>query len=115
MKSSTSNQRTLNETHHTVETFIEAFKNELQKEEHVRKLPENNLTKNEIQALKDLSIRDDIIITEADKGGAAVIIDADDYINEVNQQLNNKEFYKEIPDDPIEFNRKKVKKMQSKN
>ena len=58
--------------------------------------------------MEDLSIRDDIIITKTDKGGAVVILDVDDYINEANRQLNNKEFYKEVPNDPTEMNRKKV-------
>ena len=34
--------------------------------------------------------RDDIIITKADKGGAVVIIDVEDYITEAEYQLNNK-------------------------
>ena len=59
--------------------------------------------------MKELSIRDDIIITKAGKGGAVVIIDVDDYINEANRQLNSKEFCKEISNDPTELNRKKVK------
>ena len=58
--------------------------------------------------MKDLSKKDDIIITKLDKGGAVVIIDVDDYINEANQYLNIKEFWKEIPHDPTELNRKKV-------
>ena len=58
--------------------------------------------------MEDLSIRDDIIITKTGKGGAVVILDVDDYINEANRQLNNKEFYKEVPNDPTELNRKKV-------
>ena len=58
--------------------------------------------------MEDLSIRDDIIITKTDKGGAVVILDVDGYINEANRQLNNKEFYKEVPNDPTELNRKKV-------
>ena len=31
---------------------------------------------------------------KADKGGAVVIIDVDDYIREVNLQLDNTDFYK---------------------
>ena len=70
---------------------IEDFKNELQKEEHTKKkFSENNLTKNEVEALKELSIRDDIIITKADKGGVIVIINVDNYINKANWQLNSK-------------------------
>ena len=47
----TNKQWTSKEKHHAVETFIEAFKNELQKEEHIKKkLSKNNLTQNEIEA-----------------------------------------------------------------
>ena len=34
------------------------------------------------------------IVTKADKGGAVVIVDVDDYVQEANQQLDNKDFYK---------------------
>ena len=37
IKSSTNKQWTPKETQHTVETFIEVFKSELQKEEHIKK------------------------------------------------------------------------------
>ena len=60
--------------------------------------------------MKDLNIRDDIVITKADKGAAVAIIDVGDYINEANLQLNNKQFYKEILNDPTELNRKKSQK-----
>ena len=75
IKSSTNKHWTPNETHHTVEIFIEAFKNKLQKEKHIKtKLPRNNLTKNEI-ALKGLSMRDYIIVTRADENEAVLITD----------------------------------------
>ena len=55
IKSSTNNQWTPKETHNTVETFIEAFKNELLEEEPLKKKPpKRNLAKNEIEALKAL-------------------------------------------------------------
>ena len=57
---------------------------------------------------KNLSKRDDIIIAKADKGGAIVIVDVDDYIQEANRQLDNKEFYKKLTIDPTEINRIKV-------
>ena len=57
---------------------------------------------------KNLSKRDDIIITKADKGGAVVIVDVDDYIQEANRQLSNKEFYKKLTIDTTEINRIKV-------
>ena len=34
------------------------------------------------------------IIIKADKGDAVVIVDVDDYVQEANQQLVNKDFYK---------------------
>ena len=70
-------------------------------------IPKSHLTKNETDALQQLSQRDNII-TKADKGGAVVIIDIDDYIREANRQLNNTDFYKKIPNDPTESNRNKV-------
>ena len=89
-----------------VETFIKAFKNESEKG---GQFPKNeNENENKIEALKDLNIRDDIVITKAYKGVAVAIIDVGDYINEANLQLNNKEFYKEILNDPTELNRKKA-------
>ena len=53
-------------------------------------------------------INTDNVITKADKGGAVVIIDVDDYIREANRQLNNTDFYEKIPNDPTESSRNKV-------
>ena len=66
------------------------------------------MSKKEEDALQNLSKRDDIIITKADKGGAVVIVDVDDYIQEANRQLDNKEFYKKLTIDTTEINRIKV-------
>ena len=71
-------------------------------------IPKSNLTKNETDALQQLSQRDDILITKVDKGGAVLIMDVDDYIRDANRQLNNTDFYKKIPNDPTESNRNKV-------
>ena len=69
--------------HHSVKTFIESVDRDLQKETN-ETTPERkqNLTKGEIQSLRNLKERDDIIITKADKGGAVVIINVDDYLKE---------------------------------
>ena len=48
------------------------------------------------------------IITKADKGGAAVIVDVDDYVQEANQQLDNKDFYKKLTIATNKINRIKV-------
>ena len=57
------------------------------------KRPKDNLTKGEQKALEELSKRDDIIITNADKGTAIVIMDTDKYISEAQCQLNDKNNY----------------------
>ena len=78
-----------------MEAFIEAFNKELEIEKKFWKaIPKSNLTKNETDTLQPLSQRDDIIMIKADKGGAVVIIDVDDYIREANLQLDNTDFYK---------------------
>ena len=59
-----------------------------------------NLTNNEIQVLNRLRSNDNLIIKPADKGGAIVLIDKQDYINEGLRQLNNPQFYREVRRDP---------------
>ena len=46
--------------------------------------------------------RNDIIITKADKGGAVVIIDVEDYVKEAEHQLSNKDGYKKLQYDPTQ-------------
>ena len=81
--------------HHTVETYTEATKNALETEEQNNNDNKyyNNLTKGERKALKELTDRNDIIITKADNGGAVVIIDVEVYVKEVEHQLSNKDSY----------------------
>ena len=66
------------------------------------------MSKKEEDVLQNLSKRDDIIITKADKGGAVVIVEVDDYIQEANRQLDNNEFYKKLIIDTTEINRIKA-------
>ena len=48
----------------------------------------------------ELAKRKDLIITNADKGGAAVIIDTDRYNKETNWQLSDKAIYKQLTQVP---------------
>ena len=97
------------ENHRTVETFAQGFQNDLLKEEeHIKQIPHKNLSKKEEYAMQNLSKRDDIIITKVDKGGAVVLVDVNDYVEEANRQLGNKEFYKKLTIDTTEINRIKV-------
>ena len=108
-KPATNKNWTPPKTHHSVETYIEVTNNEIQ--EKITKIkPSNysNLTKGEKKALDELKNRDDIIITNADKGGAVVILDVEDYINECNRQLNNNENYRFLANDPTTSNNETV-------
>ena len=62
--------------------------------------PKDNSTKGEQKGLEELSKRDDIIITNADKGRTIVIMDIDKYIFEAKRQLNDKNNYKKLQADP---------------
>ena len=89
--------------HHSVKTFMESVDRDLQKETNeTTPEREQNLTKGEIQSLRNLKERDDIIITKADKGGAVVIINIDDYLKEAKRQLDNTEFYHKLYQDLTE-------------
>lgn len=56
-----------------------------------------NISKREQQAIKRLQTDSSIVIKEADKGGAIVIMDSSYYENLVNDQLSDRTFYAEIP------------------
>ena len=91
--------------HHTVQTFITAIEKDLLN--NIRNKETNpNLSKEEINSLNKLKIRDDIIITHADIGGAVVIIDVNDYIKETNRQLSDTKCYTKLPSDLTSLNAK---------
>ena len=50
--------------------------------------------------MKHFAKRRDIIITTADKGGAVVIMNTENYIKEANRQLSDKNNYKILQTDP---------------
>lgn len=94
-----------NKTHHTVSTFLEKFKNDVILELNKAK-PQStsNLTTKEQIALDSLRTRSDILICKADKGGATVIMDVDNYIVEANRQLSDEKFYRKLHANPTETN-----------
>ena len=98
-----------NKNHHTIETYTEAKERELKQQEDISyNKGYSNLSKGGRIAKKELSDHTDIIITKANKGGAVVIIDVKDYINEAHRQLNNKDHYKILNKDPTTTNAKLV-------
>ena len=66
------------------------------------KQPKDNLTKDERKALHSLKERQDIVITKADKGGAKVIWDVNNYVDECERQLNNYNFNRKLDHNPIQ-------------
>lgn len=59
--------------------------------------PTTNLPDNQQRSLTKLSKDLSIVIKQADKGSAIVIMDRTNYIKEADRQLSNPTFYKEIP------------------
>ena len=90
-------------THHTVKTFLEAVEKDLNNSTSypINSIAQKqNLSKAERTSLQKLRNRDDIIITKADKGGAIVILDVEDYIAEAERQLNDTTSYEKLGFDP---------------
>jgi len=65
------------------------------------KLKYSNLTKEEFAAIKSLKDDHSIIIKEADKGSAIVVWDRNDYLQEAEKQLEDREVYEEISGDVV--------------
>ena len=74
----------------------------------VKRNRQNNLSKEERDALSELKRRDDLIITKADKGGAVVIMDVKDYISEANRQLEDTTFYKKLKENPTTIHGERI-------
>ena len=60
----------------------------------------NNLTKNERNALYSLKDDPSIMIKGADKGSVVAVWDREDYLKEAYKQLEDREVYEEVPNDP---------------
>ena len=66
-----------------------------------------NLSERKEKAL-ELKEKDDIVVTNTYKGGAAAILDEKDHEKECKKQLNNTKNYKHLQKDPTETNNKLV-------
>ena len=67
-----------------------------------------NLSPEELEALKQLRNDNTIVIKKADKGSTVVIMNRDDYIAEVERQLNDTKFYEKLDENPQEQFRKDI-------
>ena len=81
-------------------TYIEKLRQEItDRTVYNRRFQRSNLSKRERLALDRLSNNRDIIIKPADKGGATVILNTIDYLQEAKRQLDNDMYYKRIEED----------------
>ena len=99
-----------------LETYVKGMRREtLRQLQHLRtKRVKNNLSPPELQALKTLRWRQDIVIKPADKGSAVVVLKKNDYIKEAERQLGNEDHYQKIEKDPTPFYTAEIKKVVAK-
>ena len=72
-------------------TFIEALNNDVDELfKHKQTLPRNNISQHEKNIISGFSKREDLVFTKADKGGATVILDVEDYVEKANKELKDK-------------------------
>ena len=64
--------------------------------------------------MQDLHSRKYIVINDADKGGAVVVLDVEDYVKVAERQLNNKENYRKINYHPTTANNETIHKVISR-
>ena len=60
----------------------------------------HNLSKSQHNSIKSLALDDNIIIKEADKGGATVIMNKSFYQSKIEDMLSNQEYYEQLDNDP---------------
>ena len=65
------------------------------------KPPKSNISKLEFEALKSLNNNHNIVVLKADKGGATVILNKDDYHNKMLDHLLNSRSYKKLDKNPL--------------
>ena len=80
-----------------------------------RELRKNNLSKEENKALESLTKDESIIIKEADKGGADVIMDRNYYETKIIEMLLNPEFYSEMSENQNNKTMQKIKRLLLKH
>lgn len=83
--------------------FYQVLLEDINKIEKRRPPPhKRNFTAKDREIIASLQSDENIVIKPADKGGAIVIMNTQDYTAEVNRQLQNSNFYKPLPKDPTD-------------
>lgn len=93
----------------TLDTFIHTTRSEIEKLDLKWKSKYNNMSVAEKKALNNLRSRDDIVIKQADKGGATVVWSKEMYITEGLRQLSDDKFYIKLEEDITNKNNDQVK------
>ena len=76
-----------------VETFVDGVENNARNIlQEKKELPTNNLSKSNKAAIDYFTKRANIVSTKADKEGATVVMEVDEYISKANQQLKDENF-----------------------
>ncbi|CAJ0961764.1 unnamed protein product [Ranitomeya imitator] len=85
-----------------IDAFISAVNNDIEKlrDECSKEFKYPNMTRGEVRALQDLMEDDKIIIKKADKGGAVVLLNKNDYVDEIKRQLADPGVYERLTCDP---------------
>ena len=68
----------------------------------------HNLTKDEKKGINKLTSNKNLVIKPADKGGATVILNKEDYVAEGKRQLSDVDFYQKLTSDHTEDNSRKI-------
>ncbi|CAJ0938687.1 unnamed protein product [Ranitomeya imitator] len=92
-------------TYHASETFISLIDREINSLSHQQQLgffpSRSNLSSTERQALTSLQTNNSIIIMPADKGGAIVVMNRTQYMDEITRQLSDTNTYGTLQKDPV--------------
>lgn len=86
-----------------IDTFFNLVRRDLDRlkeQEKSNKLLFPNMSKSDLEAVQQLGDNNSIVIRQADKGGAVVVWNKCDYINEAMSQLNDTDVYRRLDHDP---------------
>ena len=96
-----------------VDHYIDKCRREINQIDFKRRLTQHNLSYDEQRALRKLRNRRDVVIRQADKGGAFVVWRTDLYIAEANRQLADQRFYQKIPSDAHKVLNKRSRRLST--
>ena len=97
-----------------LEAYASALEEKIVRESNLKEKCHRNLTKEEQKALEDLRSYDDIVIKQADKGSAVVVMDKERYVTEATRQLGDSAVYVSLEMDPTGFMIEKVNESLNK-